>query len=396
MGNLPLSGIKVLDVANVLAAPIACTFLGDFGCEVVKIEEPSRGDFTRGEAGSRSHTWVQEARNKRSLTLNLREEQGRAVLRELIPHFDVVVTNYRPATLRKWKMLPEDLQPLNPRAVFLYVTGYGLTGPYRDRGAFDRVASAFAGLTYVSGYPELPPVRAGYALIDYMASYLAAFGVVTALYERDAKGSGEGQVVDLALYEAGFRASEDALALYSTTGEIKEREGNQKKALVPARDFDTGDGRRVSIHAGTDTLFRKLTAAIGVPQMASDPRFSTRAARTENPTEIYEVIERWAAERKADDIVQILTEADVPSSPLMNIADIAKDAHFLERGTITQIQDRELGGVQVAAPLPQLSRTPGEIRHPAPDLGEANDSLYREILGYNDDQLRELKSNGII
>lgn len=232
MAKLPLEGIRVLDLSTVLAAPVTATFLGDFGAEVVKVEEPGRGDFTRGTpTGARSPYWAQEARNKKSVTLDLRTERGRSLVRDLVPHFDVVITNYRPPTLVKWGLDPDSLRALAPDAILVYVTGYGLTGPYRDRGSFDRIASAFAGLTHVTGDPDRPPVRSGYSTIDYMAAYLGAFSVVTALYHRDTAGGG-GQVVDLALYEAGFRASEDALASYATTGQVRERLGNRNPKIV--------------------------------------------------------------------------------------------------------------------------------------------------------------------
>ena len=199
--SLPLAGIRVLDLSSIIAAPVAATMLGDFGAEVVKVEDPGQGDFMRRSAkepGGRSLQWVQDARNKVSITLNLRKPEARDIVHRLLPHFDVLVTNFRPPTLRRWSFDPDTIRARHPRLVALYVTGYGLTGPYSDRGAFDRVASAFAGLTYVSGEAERPPVRSGYAVIDYMGAYAGAFGVMTALYNRDLRG-GSGQVIDLAL-----------------------------------------------------------------------------------------------------------------------------------------------------------------------------------------------------
>ncbi|MGN6467766.1 MAG: CaiB/BaiF CoA transferase family protein, partial [Rhizobiaceae bacterium] len=200
--KLPLEGIRVLDLSSIIAAPVAATTLGDFGAEIVKVEDPGEGDFMRRSAavpGGRSLQWVQDARNKTSITLDLRKPEAREIVHRLLPHFDVLVTNFRPPTLRKWGFDPDTIRKRYPRLVALYVTGYGLTGPYADRGAFDRVASAFSGLTYVSGDPDRPPLRTGYAVIDYMGAYAGAFGVVTALYNRDHRG-GSGQVIDLALY----------------------------------------------------------------------------------------------------------------------------------------------------------------------------------------------------
>ncbi|MGD6755951.1 CaiB/BaiF CoA transferase family protein [Streptomyces sp. BH105] len=396
MSTLPLAGIRVLDLSTVLAAPVTATFLGDFGAEVVKVEEPGRGDFTRGTtAGARSPYWAQEARNKKSVTLDLRTEAGRRIVRELVPQFDVVVTNYRPPTLRAWGLDPDSLQDIAPRTVLVYVTGYGLTGPYRDRGSFDRIASAFAGLTYVTGDEDRPPVRSGFSTIDYMAAYLGAFSVVTALYHRDTADGG-GQVIDLALYEAGFRASEDALAAYATTGRVRERLGNRNPQIVPASDFTTSDGRRVSIHAGTDALFAKLAAAMGRPELARSPSYATRAARARHADDLYAVISEWAADRAADEVTKLLSEAGVPASPLMNIADIAENAHYRERGTLVEVDDPDFGQLPMVAPLPRLSKTPGTIRSTGPRLGEHNHEVYGHMLALGPDELAALSAEGVI
>ncbi|MFD7496542.1 CaiB/BaiF CoA transferase family protein [Streptomyces sp. NPDC059832] len=393
---LPLAGIRVLDLSTVLAAPVTATFLGDFGAEVVKVEEPGRGDFTRGaKAGARSPYWAQEARNKKSVTLDLRTGRGQDLVRRLVPHFDVVITNYRPPTLRSWGLDPDALHALAPDTVLVYVTGYGLTGPYRDRGSFDRIASAFAGLTYVTGDADRSPVRSGYSTIDYMAAYLGAFSVVTALYHRDTAGGG-GQVIDLALYEAGFRASEDALTSYATTGRIRERMGNRNPQIVPASDFTTSDGRRVSIHAGTDALFRRLATLMGTPELADAPEYATRAVRAENADALYTMIADWAATRTADDLTKLLSEADVPASPLMSIADIAADPHYRERGTLVTVEDPDFGELSMVAPLPRLSKTPGSIRSTGPALGAHNAEVYQGVLGLSPDELAALSSDGVI
>lgn len=396
MTKLPLAGVRVLDLATVLAAPIAATFLGDFGAEVVKVEEPGRGDFTRGtEDGSRSPNWAQEARNKKSVTADLRTPRGQQLVRELVPHFDVVVTNFRPPTLESWGLDPASLQRLNPRAVLAYITGYGLTGPYRDRGAFDRIASAFAGLTYTSGYPEQPPVRSGYALIDYMSGYLAAFAVVTALYHRDVQG-GQGQIIDLALYEAGFRASEDALTSYATTGVVRERLGNRNPRVVPASEFTTADGRLLSIHAGTDSLFGKLATLMGRADLVSDPRYANRTARVENQAELYALIAQWTQQHTAEEASTLLNEADIPASPLMSIADIAVDPHYTKRGTVVTVHDEEYGALPMVAPLPHLSATPGQIRSLGPVLGSSNEEIFGGLLGLSEQDLHQLHDDGVI
>ena len=398
MADAALSGVRVLDISTVLAAPVTATLLGDFGADVVKVEEPGKGDFSRATSsgyGGRSLQWLQEGRNKRSITLNLRSERGQDILRRLIPHFDVVITNYRPPTLKKWGIDPESMQKLHPQAVLLFVTGYGLTGPYSDRGAFDRIASAFSGLTYVSGEPERNPVRSGYAVIDFMAAYMAAYAVLTALYHRDVNG-GTGQVIDLALYEAGFRASEDALLAYSVDGSVRERLGNRNPSIVPASDFDTADRRRISLHAGTDTLFRRLCAAMGTPDLATDRRFQSQMARVEHQDDLYAIIANWVSRFKADEVVELLTHHDIPASPIMSIADIAANAHYRERGTIVDVFDEEHGTVTMAAPLPHLNVTPGSIRTLGPPLGHSTDEILSNVLDYGQQELHELRIAGII
>ena len=396
--SLPLAGIRVLDLSSIIAAPVAATMLGDFGAEVIKVEEPGRGDFMRRSAakpGGRSLQWVQDARNKQSITLDLRKPEGRDVVHRLLAHCDVVVTNFRPPTLRRWGFDPDTIRARHPRLIALYVTGYGLTGPYSDRGAFDRVASAFAGLTYVTGEPDRPPVRSGYATIDYMGAYAGAFGVITALYDRDHRG-GSGQVIDLALYEPGFRASEDAMLAFSATGRVRERTGNINPKVVPAADFETADGKRVTIHAGTEPLLRRLSRVMGCADLCDDQRFATHAARVEHQDMLYAIIAVWAAAQTLEAAMAQLVAADIPASPVMSIADIAADPHFRGRGTIVSAQDDDYGEVMMAAPIPRLSETPGSIRSLGPALGSANEAIYRGLLGMSHDEIEQLRVAGVI
>lgn len=389
-----LDGVRVLDAATILAGPVTATILADFGADVVKIEDPKTGDFTR-VSGHRSPAWLQEGRNKRSVGIDLRTPAGQQLLHRLVPHFDVVITNFRPPTLERYRMRPEDLQPLNPRAVLLYVTGYGLTGPYRARGAFDRIASAYSGQTYVTGEPDRPPVRSGYAVIDYMSAYMAAFAVVGALYHRDVH-DGPGQVIDLALYEAALRASEDSVASYGLDGLVRERLGNKNPAIVPASDFDTADGRRVSLHAGTDPLFARLATVMGRPDLAVDTRFADRQARTAHQDALYPIIAGWVAGLSADEVVARLSDADVPATPVMSVADLVRDRHINERGSLTSVADAELGEVRMVAPLPRMSATPGSVRWAGPALGAHTDEVLQEMLGLNADDIVGLRRSGAL
>jgi crotonobetainyl-CoA:carnitine CoA-transferase CaiB-like acyl-CoA transferase len=354
-----LSGIKVLDAATVLAGPVTATVLGDFGAEVVKVEDPHVGDFTR--VSGRSPGWLQEGRNKKSVSLDLRTRAGQEVFHRLVPHFDVVITNFRPPTLERYRMLPEHLQPLNPQAVLLYLTGFGLTGPYRDRGAFDRIASAYSGLTYVTGEPDRPPVRSGYSVIDYMSAYMAAFSVMGALYHRDVAG-GPGQVIDLALYEAALRASEDSVTAYGLEHTVRER----------------------------------LASVMGMSELARDPRFATRESRVEHQEELYRIIDGWVAQLTADEVVKMLSDADVPASPIMSVADIVNDPHANTRGSLITVADEEFGDVPMVAPLPRMSATPGQVRWAGPALGEHTAEVLGELLGLDAEGLEQLRRDGAL
>lgn len=398
MSELPLDGVRVVDLSTVLAAPVCATVLGDFGADVIKVEQPLVGDSMRWLAdapGGRSVAWVQEARNKRSATLDLHHAAARAPLDGLLARCDVLVTNFRVPTLAEWGLLPNDVLGRHPHLVIAAITGYGLTGPYRDRGAFDRVAAAFSGHTYVTGYPDRPPVRSGYSMIDYMGAYVAAFGVLAGLRARDRNG-GLGQIVDLALYEAAFRATESSLPLYAAHGLVRERTGNRNPVMVPASDFDTGDGRRVSVHAGTPALLARLLDAIGRGDLLHDPRFADRAALIAHQDELYGLIEHWVAERTADEVVSLLAKHDVPAALVMSVADIAADPHYRERGTVTVVDDPDFGELPVVAPLPKLSATPGTIRRHAPALGAHNREVWCELAGLSDAEFEELHANGVI
>lgn len=398
MDGLPLQGIKVLDASTVLAAPVCATMLGDFGAEVIKVEQPNVGDFTRRDAevmGARSLQWVQEARNKKSITIDLHQREGRELLGELVRRVDVFITNFRPPTLEKWDLMPDDVMALNERVVALYITGYGLTGPYHDRGAFDRIASAFAGLTYVSGEREGEPVRTGYALVDYMTAYLGAYSVMLALWDRETK-SGKGQAIDLALYEAGFRASEDALQRFSANGAVRGRSGNTNPKVVPANDFVTKDGRRIAVHAGTDALFERLVRAIGMEELASDPAYCTHHGRVRNQEALYSRLAEWFSLHELAEVSALLVENDVPMAPVMNIADIAGDPHYRERGTIVECDDADHGRLLMTAPLPRLTRTPGSVRSLGPVLGADNEEIFGGLLGLSEADLGGLRERGVV
>ena len=398
MSKLPLEGIVVIDFATLIAAPGVATFLGDFGATVIKVEQPEIGDPMRGKLffeDGRSSIWLNEGRNKKTVTLNLRTPEGQSIARELGAKADVVLMNFRPGQAEKWNIGAEDWHETNPELIVALVSAYGQTGPYRYKGGFDRTAGAFAGTTYVTGYPDKPPVRTGYAMIDYMTAYLGAFGVMTALYNRDVNSSG-GEVIDLSLVEAGFRSSESALTEYSLNGTVRERVGNRNPHFVPAEDFDTKDGKILVINAGTDSLWKKLAHCMGQPQLLEDERFNNTFNRIMNQDPLYAIIAAWVKELTADEGLKILDDAGVPADIIRNIADLAHDPHMREREAVLEFEDPDKGKVLVPGVFPKLKHAPGRIEHLGAKLGEYNKEIYEGFLGLSSEKLSQLEDKGVI
>ncbi len=394
----PLEGLRVIDAATILAGPVTATLLADFGADVIKVELPGRGDPSRegpGPEAGRSFLWLQEGRNKRSITLDLRQREGQALLRRLVGVCDAMIENFRPGTLEAWELGPDALLAVNPALVLLRISGYGQTGPYRRRGAFDRTASAFGGSLYVTGYPDLPPVRSGYAVADYMTAYAGAFALATALYWRDARG-GRGQVIDLALYGPILRASEATIPLYHSTGRVRERSGDTNPFIVPSSSFPTRDGRWVVLSANTEPLWRRLAAAIGRPELVTDERYATLAARCANAEALYAILEAWTHARTAADIVRACDEAEVPAATVNSIADIFADPHVRAREDIVLVEDARVGPIAVPGVLPKLSATPGRIEHLGEELGRSNDDVYGGLLGLSATDIAGLSERGVI
>ncbi len=398
MPELPLENITVIDFATLIAAPGIATFLGDFGATVIKVEQPDIGDPIRAKLfyeDGRSPIWLNESRNKKTITLNLRTREGQNIAHRLAARADVVLMNFRPGQAEAWNLGPEDLHATKPDLIVALVSAYGQTGPLRRKGGFDRTAGAFAGTTYVTGYPDRPPVRTGYAMIDYMTGYLGAFGVMTALYNRDVRGGG-GEVIDLSLVEAGFRSSESALMEYSLTGRIRERTGNRNPHFVPAEDFETADGKILVINAGTDSLWQKLAHTMGQPQLLDDPRFNNTVTRIMNQNELYEIIAQWVKGLTSEQGLSILDEAGVPADIIRNIEDLARNPHMLERAAIVEVDDAEKGKVLVPGIFPKMKNSPGKIRFLGAKLGEYNREIYEDFLGISPEELADLAQKGVV
>jgi len=398
LSKLPLEGIVVIDFATLIAAPGVATFLGDFGASVIKVEMPEIGDPMRGKlayADGRSPIWLVEGRNKKTITLNLKTAEGQQIAHKLAAKADVVLLNFRPGQAEAWHLGAQDFHRTKPDLIVALVSAYGQTGPFRSKGGFDRTASAFAGTTYVTGYPDRPPVRTGYAQIDYMTAFLGAFGVMTALYNRDVNHSG-GEVIDLSLVESGFRASESALAEYSLSGKIRERTGNRNVHFVPAEDFETKDGKILVINAGTDSLWRKLAHAMGRPDLLTDPRFNNTVNRIVNQDALYEIIAQWVAALTAAEGLKICDAAGVPADIIRNIADLAGDPHLRERSAVLEFEDPEKGRVLVPGVFPKLAKFPGRVRFLGAKMGEFNREIYGDFLGLPAEEIADLERKGVI
>ena len=405
-GMRPLDGVRVLDAATFIAGPYCACILGEFGADVIKIEQPGAGDSMRNfgtptvrvsSAGGRGDTlvWLSEARNKRSITLDLRHPKGAELFRRLTEMSDVVCENFRPGTMEKWGLGYAALAAVNPGLVMLRVTGYGQDGPYKDRPGFARIAHAVGGLTYLSGEPDGPPVVPGStSLADYMSGMYGAIGVMMALKSRDK--TGKGQFVDLALYESIFRALDEIAPAYAMTGFVRERLGAATVNVCPHSHYQTGDGHWVAIACTNDKMFARLAKVMGRPELAEPDRFGTIDTRYPAREEVDGIVGDWTGARTRDEVMRACMEGEVPCGPINSIADIFADPQFKARGNLVPIQVPGVGEVVVPGVLPRLSETPGRIDNLGPPLGDANDAVYRGLLGLGDADIAALKADKVI
>jgi crotonobetainyl-CoA:carnitine CoA-transferase CaiB-like acyl-CoA transferase len=395
---MPLDGLKVLDIGTRIAAPFAAGLLADFGAEVVKIERPDGGDFMR-EIGpfddGQSLWWAVEGRGKKSITLDLRKPEGQEILKRLVPHFDVLVENFRPGTLERWNIGPEVLAKIHPGLIVSRVSVYGQTGPYRNRPGLDRNGIAMGGLLHITGEADRPPVRPGIVLSDYLTGVFNAFAIMVAIFEREKK-SGEGQTIDLALYGSVLRILEHTIAAYDRLGVVRGRHGNRLPNSAPLDNWQTKDGAWISLVAAGDGLFPRLARLIERAELLEDPRFATAQARVENADEINEIVAIWCRRHTSAEIEERAVAGDVPFARAFTAETIATDPHIEARGDLTRVEDPVLGSVQMQGVFPRLSRTPGQVRSGAPELGAHNAEIYGELLGIAGEALAALGERGIV
>jgi crotonobetainyl-CoA:carnitine CoA-transferase CaiB-like acyl-CoA transferase len=395
----PLDGIKILELGNLVAAPFAGKILSEFGAEVIKVEEPTKGDPLRSWRVMHNNTsvwWYVQSRNKKSITVNMRDSEGQQIIKQLAEKVDVVLENFKPGTLEKWGLGLEDLQKINPSLIMTRVSGYGQTGPYREKPGFGSVAEAIGGLRYLTGYPDLPPVRVGIALGDLVAGLYAVIGTLMALRARDEDAEKKGQLVDVALYESVFSLLEGILPEYDLTGVVRERTGSTLPGIAPSNTYECADGNHLVIGGNGDKIFQRLMTAIGREDLANNPIYSSNQGRADNVDFIDATIEEWTKRHPLREAQQILDEVSVPVGPIYGIKEIVEDEQYKARDMLQEIELPDGKKVLVPGIVPKLSETPGEIKWSGPSLGEHNEEIYTEFMNFSFEKFKKLKEQGVI
>lgn len=391
----PLSGLKVIEMGQLIAGPFAAKTLADFGADVVKIEPPKLGDALRKWRLLKDGTsiwWQVQSRNKRSLSLDLKQTEAQEIVRALVKESDVLIENFRPGTLEGWGLDPQDLLKINPRLIILRISGYGQTGPYRDKPGFGVVAEAMGGLRHLTAEPGRVPVRVGISIGDTLASLHGVIGILLALQERH--HSGEGQVIDIALYEAVFNCMESLLPEYSAFGEVRQAAGSALPGIAPTNAYLCADGGYVLVAGNGDSIFKRLMKLIGRDDLGNDPQLENNEGRVKRVVELDQAIGEWAKTLTTDKALEALDAVAVPAGRIYTVADIAQDPHYKARRNIETIQMHDGTKVEVPGVIPKLSRTPGSIRTLAPDIGQNTDEILRSI-GLSDAQIASLKERGV-
>lgn len=393
----PLTGIRVLELGTLIAGPFASRILAEFGADVIKIESPDGGDQIREWRKMYEGTslwWYVQARNKKSVTVNMRVAEGQEIVRRLCAEADIVIENFRPGALEKWNLGFDELAKINPKLVMVRLSGYGQTGPYRDRPGFGVIGESMGGMRYVTGYADRPPVRLGISIGDSIAALYGVIGAMMALHHRNANG-GRGQVVDVALYEAVFGMMESLVPEFDVLGFVRERAGNALPGIVPSNTYPTQDGRFVIVGANNDAIFKRMMTAIGRDDLASDPSLASNAGRVPRTAELDEAIAKWTREHDLGFVLEALEKAQVPSGKVYDVADIMKDAHYIARGMLEEHKLPDGRPVKLPGIVPKLSATPGATKWIGPKLGEHTDEVL-ERLGFDAAQRAQWRSRGVI
>ena len=394
----PLADLRVIEMGQLLAGPFCGQLLADFGAEVIKLEQPGKGDpmreWGREKPHGKSLWWPVLARNKKSVTLNAREPEGQDIVKRLVEQSDFLLENFRPGTMERWGLGYDELAKINPRLIMIRVSGFGQTGPYSQRAGFGAIGEAMAGFRHVTGDPSNPPSRAGISIGDTLAATFATLGAMMALHH--VHRTGQGQVVDSAIYEAVLAVMECLVTEYDAGNYIRERTGSLLPMIAPSNIYPTKDGKMILIAANQDTVFKRLAEAMGRPELAEDERYATHAARGHNQTELDDLIGAWSATVDSAPLEALLHEHGVPAGNIYRAPEMLEDVHFKAREAIIRIADPVLGDIAMQSIAPKLSATPGVVRHSGPELGEHNDDVLRGLLGFEDADIERLRSIGII
>lgn len=393
----PLAGVRVIEVGQLLAGPFAGAMLAYFGAEVIKIEPPAGGDPIRGwrvlDNGT-SLWWRSLGRNKKSVTLDLKQPQGRQLARRLMDSADVVIENFRPGVMEKWELGPEQLKTTNPDLVYARISGYGQDGPYSTRPGFASVCEGISGFRYVNGFPGQAPVRPNLSIGDTISGIHAVMGIVMALLGKE-KGNSGGQVVDVALYESMFNLMEAVVPEYSGAGVIREPSGTTLTGIVPTNTYRCKGGKYVVIGGNGDSIFQRLVAGIGREDLSTDPRLATNAGRVEHEAEIDEVLAQWCMAHELPEILAVMEQQRVPAGPIYSVEDMFNDPHFQARGMFERV---EIDGkpLDIPAMLPKLSQTPGRTQWPGGRVGSHNQEVLEQLLGLSPQEVATLAASGVV
>ena len=397
-GRGPLADLRVIELGVLLAGPFCGQLMADFGAEVIKIEQPKLGDPMRDWGQEKPHGksvwWPVIARNKKSMTLNLREPEGQDIVRQLVADADFLIENFRPGTMEKWNLGYEVLSKINPGLIMVRVSGFGQTGPYAKRAGYGAIGEAMGGLRYIVGDPSLPPSRTGISLGDSLAATYACLGALMALHFREQ--TGRGQVVDSAIYEAVLAMTESLITEYVEGGYIRERTGAILPNVSPSNAYPASDDQMILIAANQDTVFKRLAEAMGQPELAEDARYATHSARGEHQAELDDIVAEWTARHTVEELEGKLTEAGVPFGGVYRAPEMLADPHFQAREALIKVAHPLFKSLQMQNTFPKLSATPGKVVHAGPELGEHTEEVLQDVLKLSADQIAALKDKGIV
>jgi crotonobetainyl-CoA:carnitine CoA-transferase CaiB-like acyl-CoA transferase len=394
----PLDGVRVIELGQLIAGPFAGNLLAYFGAEVIKVEAPEGGDAIRGWRvlkNGTSYFWRTLGRNKKSVTINLRDDSGRALVGDLIDTADAVIENFKPGTMEKWGLGPERFKTSNPGLVYARVSGFGQSGPYSSRPGYASVCEGMGGFRYLNGFPGEAPVRPNLSLGDTLAGLHAAFGIVLALLHRERSDSSSGQMVDIALYESVFNMLESVVPEYDGEGLVREPSGTTLTGIVPTNTYRCQDGRFVIIGGNGDSIFKRLMTTAGRSDLAEDPRLANNAGRVEHEREIDDALSAWTGSIDSATVLEMLEAVSVPAGPIYDVVDMFNDPHFQARGLFEEVLvDGE--PLKIPSMSPRLEGTPGRTDWPGPELGSHNDEILTELLGLDDSTLERLRNDGVV